>query len=121
VTVSTLHLWLAAIAVAANVVLAAVSLAGVATRRWNRLLGDRLVLAVLAATGLAALAGVWLAVTAGPPSDALHLVYGVVAFVVLPVARYVGRSGSARRQAGWLALGSLALLAVYARLLQTGT
>jgi hypothetical protein len=105
--------------VAANLALTAVSLAGVATRRWNRLLGDRLVLAVLAATGLASLAGVLLAVTTRPPSDALHLIYGVVAFLMLPIARYIGRSGSARRRAGWLAAGSLVLLAVYARLLQT--
>jgi hypothetical protein len=121
VTVSALHGWLAVIASAAALALAAVALFGVATRRWDRLLGDRLVLAVLAATGLAVLAGAWVALTARPPSDALHVVYGVVALAVLSIARYIGRSGSARRRAGWLAVGSLVQLAVFLRLLQTGT
>jgi hypothetical protein len=121
VTLSSLHLWLAVAAIAADLGLVAVSLLGVATRRWNRLLGDRLVLAVLATTGLAALVGASLAVTSRPPDDVLHLIYGLVALAVLPIARYIGRSGSDRRRAGWLAAGSLVLLAVYARLVQTGS
>jgi hypothetical protein len=120
VTLSSVHFWFALAAIAGDVALVAVSLAGVATRRWGRLWGDRLVLAVLATTGLAALLGAGVALTSRAPSDALHLVYGVVALVVLPIARYVGRAGSDRRRAGWLALGSVVQLAVYARLLQTG-
>jgi hypothetical protein len=120
VTLSSLHLWFAVAAIAADLGLVAVSLVGVATRRWNRLLGDRLVLAVLGATGLAALLGAGVAVTSRAPSDALHFVYAVVALVVLPIARYIGRSGSDRRRAGWLALGSLVQLTVFVRLLQTG-
>lgn len=96
------------------------SLVGLATHRWNHLLGDRLILAVLAATGLTALFGAAVALTSRAPSDALHVVYGAVALVVLPIARYVGRTGSDRRRAGWLALGSLVELAVFARLFQTG-
>jgi hypothetical protein len=119
-TVSTLHFWAALVAIGVDLVLVVVTVIGVATRQWNRLVGDRLVLAALGATGLAALLGAGSVVTSRPPSDALHIVYGVVALAVLPIARYIGRAGSDRRRAAWLALGSAVQLAVFVRLLQTG-
>jgi hypothetical protein len=119
-TLSSLHFWFALTAIVSDLGLVAVSLVGAATRRWNRLLGDRLVLAVLATTGLAALLGAGVAVSSRPPADGLHLVYGAVALAVLPIARYLARAGSDRRRAGWLLLGSVVQLAIYARLLQTG-
>jgi hypothetical protein len=119
-TLSTLHSWLAVLAIAADLALVAVSAVALLTRRCSRLWGDRLILMVLAATGLTALVGGGFALTSRSPSDTLHLVYGVVALLVLPIARYIGRSGSDRRRSGWLALGSVVQLAVYVRLFQTG-
>jgi hypothetical protein len=119
VTLSALHFWLALIAIAADLGLIATSLIGLATRRWSRLWSDRLVLVVLGATGLAVLLGAGIAATSRPSPDALHIVYGAVALVVLPIARHIGRAGSNRRRAGWLLLGSVAQLAVYIRLFQT--
>jgi hypothetical protein len=120
VTLSSVHFWFALAAIAADLVLVAMSLVGVAARRWDRVWGDRLVLAVLATTGLAVLLGAGVAVSSRPPADGLHLVYGAMALAVLPIARYIGRAGSDRRRAAWLLLGGVAQLAVYVRLFQTG-
>ena len=115
-----LHLAVAAAAVAATLGLAAVSLLVVTTQRWNRRLVDRLVLGVLAALVLAAATGAAALVTAGPPSDALHYLYAALALAALPVARYLGRSGSVRRRAGLLGAGTVLLLGFLFRLFTTG-
>jgi Kef-type K+ transport system membrane component KefB len=119
VSLGPIHQALSLIAVVGDVGVLLLAGLGVLLRRWDRVLADRLILAVLAATGLAALAGVAVALQSRPPSDPLHLVYGIAAILVLPIARYLGRSGSDRRRAGWLAVGSLVLLALYARLWMT--
>jgi hypothetical protein len=120
VGMDSLHLGLALLAVAAAVLLSAVSAVALVANRWDRFLVDRLILAVLAALALASAAGVAIAFTAGPPADVLHLVYSGLAFAALPVARYLGRSGTPRRRAAIAATGALLLLAFLARLFMTG-
>jgi hypothetical protein len=116
----SLHLWLALLAAAATALLAAVSAVALIANRWDRFLADRLILAVLAALALASAAGAVIAFTARPPADVLHLVYSGLAFAALPVARYLGRSGTARRRAAIAGAGALVLLAFLARLFMTG-
>jgi len=76
------------------------------------------VVALLAATGAL---GLLSAVTVRPPSDALHLVYGVLAIAVLPGAWLIGRSGpDPRRRVIVLAIASVILVILSLRLFQTG-
>ena len=114
------HFAVAAAAALSALVLAAVSLLGVVTQRWDRRLADRLVLGVLGALILSAVTGAAALVAAGPPSDPLHYLYSALALGALPVARYLGRSGSARRRAGILGAGAVLLLGFLFRLFTTG-
>ncbi len=116
----SLHLALALLAVAATVLLAAVSGVALVANRWDRFLADRLILTVLAALALASAAGAVIAFTARPPADVLHLAYSGLALAVLPVARYLGRYGTARRRAAIAGTAALLLLAFLVRLFMTG-
>jgi peptidoglycan/LPS O-acetylase OafA/YrhL len=80
---------------------------------------DRLILATLGAVALAVLAGLGVWVSQGAPTDPLHLVYGALALIVLPVARYLGRVGSIRRRSGSVAVGCLVMAGVLYRLWTT--
>jgi hypothetical protein len=88
--------------------------------RSNRVLVDRAVLAAIVAAGSAAIVGLVVYVVAGPPSDALHVVYGAVAVVVIPVVRYAARRAAPRRLSALLGIAALAMLGVLVRLWQTG-
>jgi peptidoglycan/LPS O-acetylase OafA/YrhL len=116
---TTAH-WL--LALASGVALAGTSLVtgwSFATHRPAARWIDRLILASLGAVALAALAGAGVWITQGPPADPLHLVYGALALVVLPVARYLGRIGSVRRRSGFVAGGCLVMAGVLYRLWTT--
>lgn len=115
-----LHEWLAILALGVAVAGLGVALASWLGGRPARILLDRLILAQLAGLLLAVAAGGGVAIVNGLPRDPLHLVYGVAVFVPLPVARYVGRAGSPRRRAGYLALGAVTTVGLIIRLFQTG-
>jgi hypothetical protein len=118
--IATLHGWLAAgtAIVAVIVLLGAVAL-GIG-RRGARSWIDRAILVALALVAIDLLLGAVLLAVGHAPMDLLHVVYGGVALVVLPVARWAGRAGDVRRRALWVAGGSVVLLGVLLRLLQTG-
>ncbi len=111
---------LALLAVGLSLVLAGQSAFAVAVNRWHRFLADRLILAVLAALVLATAAGAAIALGGRPPADVLHLLYSGLALAALPVARYLGRSGTPRRRAAVVGTGALLLLGFLARLFMTG-
>ena len=80
---------------------------------------DRLLAVVVLMITLAAAAGAVTFAQGPGPGDGLHLVYGVVAILLLPLARSL-RSGASRRDA-LLMLGASALLGgVLFRLFTTG-
>lgn len=116
----SLHLGLALVTVAVTVLLLALSAFALVTDRWDRLLADRLILAVLASLALASAVGALIALTGRPPADILHLLYSGLAVAALPIARYLGRSGTRRRRAGIVSIGALILLGFLARLFMTG-
>jgi peptidoglycan/LPS O-acetylase OafA/YrhL len=116
---TTAH-WL--LALASGVALAGTSLAAswsFAAHRPAARWIDRLIIATLGAVALAALAGAGVWVSQGPPADPLHLVYGALALIVLPVARYLGHAGSIRRRSGFVAVGCLVMAGVLYRLWTT--
>lgn len=117
---STVHWWLAILALGLALVTAGV--AGVAwlTGRSARVLLDRLILVQLGVLLPTILLGLAMGLVEGFPNDPLHLLYGAVVFLPLPLARYLGRTGSQRRRAGYLALGALTTIGVIVRLFQTG-
>ena len=81
---------------------------------------DRIILLVIASAALAALSGLGLVLAADRPRDVLHLLYGVVVVALMPVTRYMGRSGRCRSRAAWITLGGGAGLLVVVLLAQTG-
>jgi hypothetical protein len=94
-------------------------------RRDHRFAVDRAVLAVLLLLGAAGLAGMALLVSGAHPADPLHLVYGPVAILWMPVAIWIGAGGSAGggsrlRRDVWTAGGGIVLFALGLRLLGTG-
>ncbi len=73
---------------------------------------------LLAATGLL---GVVTALVANPPGDALHVVYGLLALVVLPGAWAIARQRSdPRRTVIVQVVASIVLVILVFRLFQTG-
>jgi len=118
--VSAAHATLAivvAVAAAATLVAAIALRAGSAPARgWV----DRAILGALALVALDGLLGLTLVALGHAPTDLLHVVYGVAALLVLPVARYAGRTRELRRRALWVAGGSVVLLGILLRLAQTG-
>jgi hypothetical protein len=114
------HAWLGLAVGLPTAALLVLGLVGWATGRWDRHAADRVLLVALLLCSVAVAGGLITALVGGPPADPLHLVYGAAALAVLPIARYLGRVGDPRRRAGWLGLGSLVLLALLVRLVQTG-
>jgi hypothetical protein len=116
--VTQLHLLLA-YASAALVALTLLSaLIGIALGGRMSLLVDRLILLSALALLIAALVGLPLPILGAPLRDVLHLLYAVVAPVVLLGARYLGRGPSPRRFT-IVAVGAIALLGVIYRLFTT--
>ncbi len=73
--------------------------------------------------GASGLLGILSALTVAPPSDALHVVYGVLAIAVLPGAWAIARAGArddARRTVVVLVVASVVQLILVFRLFQTG-
>jgi hypothetical protein len=92
----------------------------------HRFVVDRLILLNVAVVAANVLAGALVAAGGGRPADALHLLYGVAAVVVLPLGWTLGgrpgpnrRPSRARRDA-WVLAAALVLLGVEVRLVATG-
>lgn len=85
---------------------------------------DRAYLAALgvlvAVVLLAAIVGGLLLVTGSAPADPLHLLYGAIAVLAIPVGIGLAAGRTARRQSVVLFLAVLVELGVAVRLLQTG-
>ena len=109
--------WVVAVAAGALVV-ASVAMAVGSAR--SRLWLDRAILALLVAAVLAALGGIVVAITAGPPRDPLHLVYGAAALFVPVVGRYVVRRADRRRFGRIMAVVSVVTVGVALRGITTG-
>ena len=118
--VTEIHRALAIVAAAAVIgviVTSGAMAAGVAvSRSWL----DRAILAQLAAAAGVALAGLGLAITAGLPSDPLHLLYGSVLLLAPVVARYVLRAAPARAIGRTLLIVGVVTLGIAVRAFMTG-
>lgn len=114
------HGWLAIVVLLAAVAALVGAIALRAGRRDAHRWVDRAILAALAVIALDGLLGLGLVALGHAPTDLLHVVYGVAALVVLPVARWAERSADRRRRALWIAGGSLVLIGILVRLAQTG-
>jgi hypothetical protein len=117
--VQTVHGFLADVAVAVVAVAAVwcVVLAVLARPggRWF----DRLQRVIILSIAAAAAAGAIVFVLGSRPDDGLHLLYGGVAIIILPVARSF-RSGASRRDALLMLAGCALLGGVLFRLFTTG-
>ena len=83
-------------------------------------MSGRLEAVLLIAVGATIAGGLGLLVGGGRPREALHFVYAVIAFAVLPVANSIARRSGPRAQA-WVALAAAAvILVVMLRLFGTG-
>ena len=116
----TIHEWLAILAIAFAVVCLAIALIAWAAGRPYRILIDRLILLELLTLTPGVITGGAIALLRSPPRDALHFLYAVAVFAPLPVARYLGRSGSLRRRSGYVAVGAFVTVGLLIRLFQTG-
>lgn len=117
---ATLHAWAAvaaAMIAAGLVVLGALDGLGVVAARRGL---DRLVLALLVATLLAALLGPGIVIGRAPPADPIHFLYAAVAILAAPLARLEAVRRRSARLGGWLAAGGLVTLGALLRLWGTG-
>jgi hypothetical protein len=115
----------ATIALALALLLATVASAVLGTRMSATVRGwtvDGLAIVVELLVIVAAALGPLMLAGGSRPADPLHLVYAVIAALALPLALAIamdrGATGAARDR--WLALGTLVLVGVSFRLLQTG-
>jgi hypothetical protein len=114
-----IHVALAVAAAIGALAVAAVGVLGIIRPPLNRFWLDRLLLVAEAAIVLAIASGGVLFVAGERPGDLLHLLYGVLALMALPVARAWGGPRAGRRP-GVMLLGAAVLLGVLLRLWQTG-
>lgn len=114
----TVHHLVALLAAAAGLVLVVVVAIGAARRQPVRFATDRTILVALALVGVGIVSGLVMLLTGGRPNDPLHLLYALVALLVLPVARFWG--GLERHRTLVLGVGGMLLAALVLRLFQTG-
>ena len=118
---SDLHRLLAEVGLALALLNAVWSVALVALGRApGRLYLVNLIWVVVIVTAVAGL-GAILLVTGSGPHDALHLVYGALAIVALPIAAGVGSARPERHKAVIGLVASVVLVIIVLRLFQTGT
>ena len=126
------HQFLARVVVAATIALLLASLWSVISARRSdgrvdhRFAVDRLVLLVVGLVAANGIVGSFLLAGGSRPADALHLLYGVAAFVTLPGGVWLSRrgrglaGGAASRGDGWLVVAAVVLLGIELRLFMTG-
>lgn len=113
-----LHLVLAVLVAVGGGTVAIVVILGAATHHPVRFALDRVILGVLLLLAIAVLSGLVILVTGARPHDPLHLLYAVLALLVLPVARFWDRLSDRRALA--VVVGSVVIIALVLRLFQTG-
>jgi hypothetical protein len=118
--VSQAHALVGQLAVVLAVVGAAWSIALAVTRRSAGSLFFANLIWVAIAVGAAAVLGAATLIVNGPPHDALHLVYGVLAVGTLPGAAMVASGRPARQQSIVAAIAATVLVILLLRLVQTG-
>jgi hypothetical protein len=96
-----------------------------AGRQDHRFAVDRAVLAALLLVAAAGVVGLTMLVSGSQPTESVHLLYGPVAFLCLPIAISVGARVSAGhasrlRRDIWTAGGGLVLVGIGLRLVATG-
>ena len=90
----------------------------VARRTGGPMLYGELVWIVLA-IAVAGLIGIVIAISAAPPRDALHVLYGLLAGAALPLAALVARDRPPRQRTAILAIALVVLLILVVRMFQT--
>lgn len=114
------HALLGQLAIVLGIVGAIWAIAAAVARRQTGPLFVASLVWVVIVVALAALLGIATAVSNGPPKDALHIVYGVLALAVLPGAALLASGRPARQQATYAAVAMTVLLILLFRLFQTG-
>lgn len=114
-----IHVALAWAAAAAAVALLVVAIATAAGRTASYRALDAAILAQIATTGAAAIAGLVLPLAGSTIRDPLHLVYAAVALLAAPIGRYTGH-GDARRIGRYAVVAGLVVLGSTLRLFMTG-
>ncbi|HET9614670.1 MAG TPA: hypothetical protein VFP22_07645 [Candidatus Limnocylindrales bacterium] len=92
-------------------------------QRDHRFAVDRAVLLLVAVVAANVLLGAVLFATGSRPADGLHLLYGAVALVAVPVGWAVGGRGGSRsrlRRDAWVGVAALLLIGIEIRLFMTG-
>jgi hypothetical protein len=118
--VESLHGLVAQLALVLTVIGAAWAVGLVVARRTGGpMLYGELVWIVLA-IAVAGLIGIVIALTAAPPRDPLHILYGLLAAAALPVAALVARDRPSRQRSAVLGIGLIVLAILMVRLFQTG-
>ncbi len=119
--VSSLHTALAWLAAASTVALLAVAVSTAAGRFASYRLVDRVLLVQLATATLAAVTGGASLVSAGTPSDALHVLYGAVVGLAPIGARAAAGRGDVRRIGRWVTVAATVAIAATVRSFMTGS
>jgi hypothetical protein len=114
----TIHQLIAPLVAASGLIVLLVVGVGAVQHRPVRFATDRAILVALALVAVGILSGLVVLLTGGHPNDPLHLVYALVALLVLPAARFWSRLGPHRNLA--LGVGGVLLAALVLRLFQTG-
>jgi hypothetical protein len=117
---TSVHVALAWLTVAATIGLLVVSVSGAISGRPSRTWIDRFVLVQLVAAGAALVVGLVVAATASPPADPLHFVYALVVVTTLPIARYLTHGRSDTSLARWMAVAILVVMGGLLRSFMTG-
>ncbi|MBA3235479.1 MAG: hypothetical protein H0T59_05735 [Chloroflexi bacterium] len=135
---TTVHHFLAIVLVVVTVaLLAAAAWSTTDARRSggaidHRFAVDRLILAVTAIFAIEGVIGMAIALVVRGPTDPLHLLYGPLALIALPVGRWFGASRQARaadidggaarssRRDLWVVVAAVILLGLELRLFATG-
>lgn len=117
---SQLHALVGQVAVVLAVIAAVWSIVLAITRRPAGTLFYANLVWVGIAVALAAVLGAATAIFVAPPSDVLHIVYGVLAAGTLPGALLVASGRPARQQSIVAVIATVLLLILLFRLIQTG-
>ncbi len=135
---TTVHQFLAIVLVVMTVaLLAAAAWSTIDARRSagaidHRFAVDRLILVVMAVVVTESVIGIGIALLVRGPTDPLHLLYGPLALIALPVGRGLGASREARaagvtggaarssRRDLWVVVAAVVLLGLELRLFATG-
>ena len=114
------HALLGQLAVALDLVAVGWTVGLLVTRRPIGTLFLGSIVWVVVVVVLAAALGIATAIFVHPPADLLHLVYGVLAVAVVPMAVAIGAARPEAQRSTVAAVASVVLLILLVRLLQSG-